>query len=402
MRAIGLLLPISLALCTGCATASASFDDASAFYRLTTEWQGECRSLDVINDGTNDQVALRKTADVAGQYWRIAADGGFFRLSTQWLGAGKSLDIRNDGRNDTPVLAATGDVSGQHWRIVPLADGYYRLTTQWQGPGKSLDIKNDGQNDRPVLAATGDFSGQRWRITKETAVGPVPPALGLVPFYKKYLDGDGIPIVSSEKVSDKALLHARFLARQMLARLPAVRAELKRRNVRIAVMASSEVTTDIPEHAFLKSDTTFNWDRDTRGLGATLAVPVNSCAQENLLCETDTHYPREDIFIHEFAHTIHELGLLFTVPQFQAQLEATHQEAVGNRGLWAGTYAATKLEEYWAEGVQDWFDVNDEAIPTNGIHNQVNTRSELKSYDTRLHDLIAEYFPADSNKCSCH
>jgi hypothetical protein len=391
---------MSLALCTGCATASASFD-ASTFYRLTTEWQGECRSLDVINDGINDQVALRKTADVTGQYWRIAADGDFFRLSTQWLGAGKSLDIRNDGRNDTPVLAATGDVSGQHWRIVPLADGYFRLTTEWQGPGKSLDIKNDGQNDRPVLAATGDFSGQRWRITKETAVGPVPPALGLAPFYKKYLDGDGLPIVSSEKVADKGLLQARFLARQMLARLPAVRAELKRRNVRIAVMAPSEVATDIPEHAFLRTDTSFNWDRDTRGLAATLTAPASSCAQENLLCEPDTHYPREDIFIHEFAHTIHELGLFFTVPGFQARLEAAYQDAV-RRGLWARTYAAKDFKEYWAEGVQDWFDVNDEAIPTNDIHNDVNTRPELRSYDRTLHDLIAEYFPADGNKCSCH
>lgn len=355
MRTRDLLLPISLAFGFACAAASAQSFDAGAYYRLTSEWQGECRSLDVINDKTNDQVALGKAADV----------------------------------------------SGQHWRIVPLGDGYYRLTTERQGTGKSLDIKNDGSNDRPVLAATGNFSRQRWRITKETPVGPVPSALRLAPFYKKYLDGDGIPIVSSGKVSDRALLQARFLARQMLVRLPAVREELKRRNVRIAVMAPSEVATDIPEHAFLRSDTSFNWDRDTRGLGATLTVPVSSCAQENLLCETDTHYPREDIFIHEFAHTIHELGLVFTVPGFQARLDAAFRDARA-RGLWARTYAAENLKEYWAEGVQDWFDVNDEAIPTNGIHNDVNTRSELKRYDTRLHDLIAEYFPADINKCSCH
>ncbi|HYN21471.1 MAG TPA: RICIN domain-containing protein [Thermoanaerobaculia bacterium] len=401
MKRTGLLLSAAVALTMGCGTTSAQAFDADAFYRLTTEWQGECRSLDVINDGTNDQVALRKTADVAGQYWRIAADGAFFRLSTQWVGAGKSLDIRNDGRNDTPVLATTGDVSGQHWRIVPLGDGYCRLTTEWQGPGKSLDIKNDGRNDRPVLARTGNFSGQRWRITKETAVGPVPPALGLAPFYKKYLDGDGIPIVSSEKVSDSALLQVRFLARQMLSRLPAAREELRRRNVRIAVMAPLEVATDIPEHAFLRSDTSFDWDRNTRGLGATLAVPVSSCAQENLLCEADTHYPREDIFIHEFAHTIHELGLDFTDRRFQSRLDAAYLHAA-TRGLWRRTYAAKDTKEYWAEGVQDWFDVNDKAIPTNGIHNDVNTRSELRSYDTRLHDLIAEYFPADQNKCSCH
>ncbi len=62
-------------------------------------------------------------------------------------------------------------------------------------------------------------------------MGPVPSALRLAPFYKKYLDGDGIPIVSSDKVSDRALLQARFLARQMLVRLPAVREELKNREL---------------------------------------------------------------------------------------------------------------------------------------------------------------------------
>ena len=43
----------------------------------------------------------------------------------------------------------------------------------------------------------------------------------------------------------------------------------------------SELTTDIPEHSFL--DPSF-WDERARGLGATLAVPVGSSAEENVMC----------------------------------------------------------------------------------------------------------------------
>jgi len=97
----------------------------------------------------------------------------YYRLTTQWQGDGKSLDIINDGQNNKPILAATGNYFGQMWKLTPLGNGFYRLTTQWQGDGKSLDIINDGQNNKPILAATGTYSGQMWKLTK---LGPAAPA----------------------------------------------------------------------------------------------------------------------------------------------------------------------------------------------------------------------------------
>lgn len=53
----------------------------------------------------------------------FAAQGGFdtksyYRLTTQWQGDGKSLDVVNDGKNNNRLqLAATGDFSGQLWKI---------------------------------------------------------------------------------------------------------------------------------------------------------------------------------------------------------------------------------------------------------------------------------------------
>ncbi len=139
--------------------------DQNKFYRLTTQWQGEGKSLDVVNDGKNNRVQLAKTGKFTGQYWKITPVGnGHFRLTTQWQGAGKSLDVVNDGKNNQVQLAKTGNFTGQFWKITPVGNGYYRLTTQWQGAGKSLDVVNDGKNNQVQLAKTGNFTGQLWKI----------------------------------------------------------------------------------------------------------------------------------------------------------------------------------------------------------------------------------------------
>ncbi len=136
------------------------------YYRLTTQWQGEGKSLDVINDGTNNKLQLAATDNLSGQAWKITAVGnGYYRLTTKWLGESKSLDVVNDGTNNKLKLAETKNASGQFWKITPVGDGYYRLTTKWLGEEKSLDIVNDGTNDKLKLANTSNVSGQLWKIT---------------------------------------------------------------------------------------------------------------------------------------------------------------------------------------------------------------------------------------------
>src|SRR3989442_1445073 len=68
---------------------------------------------------------------------------------------------------------------------------------------------------------------------------------------------------------------------------------------------------------------------------------------------------------------------------------ATHSRAAGR---FANTYAISNAREYWAEGVQDWFDANLQAFPADGVHNAVNTRVELMNYDPELAGLIGEVF----------
>ena len=58
-------------------------------------------------------------------------------------------------------------------------------------------------------------------------------------------------------------------------------------------------------------------------------------------------------------------------------------------GLWKGKYASVSYTEYFAEGVQSWFDNNRE---NDHDHNHVNTRAELVEYDAGLAALCKEVF----------
>ncbi|MBC7777248.1 MAG: RICIN domain-containing protein [Phycisphaerae bacterium] len=157
-----------LTFCCASLNTHAQAYDGKKFYRLTTQWQGDDKSLDIVNDGkNNNQLQLAKTGNYSGQYWKITPiSGGYYRLTTYWQGDDKSLDVINDGKNNKLHLAKTGNYSGQYWKITALGGGYYRLTSKFQGDDKSLDVINDGKNNQLQLAKSGQFSGQYWKITE--------------------------------------------------------------------------------------------------------------------------------------------------------------------------------------------------------------------------------------------
>jgi hypothetical protein len=220
------------------------------------------------------------------------------------------------------------------------------------------------------------------------AVTAVPEAvrsrLSLSPFYQKYLSVGGPPVVSSARVSDAALREAAWIIRHVLSGRDDLLHALAENRVRVAVMAWNEFTTDIPEHSRLRPAA--YWDRRARGLGATPGARAVSCGEENLLGFPGDPYPTENILIHEFAHTIHEMALPAIDPTFDERLQAAYKSAKA-RNLWRHTYAITNRNEYWAEGVQCWFDNNRE---NDAAHCYVNTRAELLEYDPNLAKLCAE------------
>lgn len=233
-------------------------------------------------------------------------------------------------------------------------------------------------------------------------VSAVPDSLGYDSFYTKYVDVNGIPLISSWRVPDSAFVAAHRTLYAMTSMLPkAVLDSMVGRGTRVAIMGRYEGTTDIPEHRHLVNDTTLNWDLRARGLGGDLELPLTSCAEENVLAYQIDKYHAEDILIHEFAHSIHLIGLMLAVPDFDSRLKMCYENA-RQRGILDATYRITDKEEYFAEAVQDWFNVNAEVPRADGKHNWCNTREELQEYDPDLYELLAQYFPKTSLQISKH
>ncbi|MEO5894271.1 MAG: hypothetical protein ABIS06_01045, partial [Vicinamibacterales bacterium] len=158
-------------------------------------------------------------------------------------------------------------------------------------------------------------------------VGPVPDSLGVSPFYKKYTDALGIPVIASDKVPDAALLVVRDIVNSMLAARPDIREALVARRWRTGVIAEVEMTMDVPEYSRMKrpgasrDEPVTQEDRDyhanrSRGLGGN---PTTG-AEENLLGYPGTRYWGEHIFVHEFAHAIMGGGIRTVDPAMFAEI----------------------------------------------------------------------------------
>ncbi len=222
-------------------------------------------------------------------------------------------------------------------------------------------------------------------------VTPVPEAvaarLDLSPVYTQCVEAAGsIPVVATDRVRPEAVAEAAWLIGAITAHRPDVARAIGRSPVRFVVMAHDEFTTDVPEHADLEPGEW--WDRRARGLGATLPRPATSCGEENLLCFPGDPYATENILIHEFAHTIHQIGLAEADPTFQARLDEAFAAAC-SEGRWDKTYARENAAEYWAEGVQSWFCCN---RTNDAQHGGVNSPTAVREHDPPLAALLAEVF----------
>ena len=92
-------------------------------------------------------------------------------------------------------------------------------------------------------------------------------------------------------------------------------------------------------------------------------------------------------------HGLHNVGVTSVIQDFDSRLNARYRYLKKTKLKWDNTYYMSTDREYLAEGTQSFFEDNDEQIPPNGIHNFVNTRAELFSYDRQLYDFITEIFP---------
>lgn len=278
------------------------------------------------------------------------------------------------------VLAGCGEQPA-----VQMADGY--------GPAPFAAELRVPVGARVAIEAR--FGGLARRSIQVTAPGITGPEPGFPDFYQKILRVNGLTVASSASVPDAALFRAGAIANEMLAFNAAVRGALA--DTHIAIIGRSEVLTEVPELSYLDPEA---WNH-YRGIisGDYEGNVLVATAEENILCYDDDPHGGYDVLVHEFAHAI-SVRVPYTPggQDFWDRLLPAYQAAM-DAGLWRRTYAATNPGEYWAEGVQAWFNV--QGAP-GGITNHINTRAELKDYDPRLAEVIEGVFGAASVTSSCH
>ncbi|CAH1787573.1 unnamed protein product, partial [Owenia fusiformis] len=214
---------------------------------------------------------------------------------------------------------------------------------------------------------------------------------GLTSFYQKYTEAYDIPVVSSNRVSDSALQRACYVLRFILADRYDVRNAFYKSGGRVALIGINEDTTSIPEHSFLAD----SWNLRARGLGGTRGIPISTAGEENALCLANDRYPSQDINLHEYVHALHLIGASVAIPGFHNRLTSLYKSAK-SAGRWAKTYSMSTVQEYWAEGVQSYHNVNRHSAQPDGTAGPISNRNALKSYDPGLYDIIREIFPCDN------
>jgi len=244
------------------------------------------------------------------------------------------------------------------------------------------------------LAAGGGFALKLEVCPVRGEVTGIPEGKRIPEFYKKYIETEGLYVVSSDQVSDEALLKACDIISRMLAKRPDVKAKMVQMGCHVMVIGRDEEVCDLPEYAHIcnSPENIAYWNRRARGFGGSPEDDYSaSCGEENVLALPQDRYTGENILVHEFAHLIHTVGIVGVEPGFNDRLEAVMENAK-KKGLWERTYALSNKEEYFAECVQSFFNCNRYAEPANGVHNAMNRRVKLKAYDPEMYRLLQEYF----------
>ena len=224
-----------------------------------------------------------------------------------------------------------------------------------------------------------------------TPLPPPPASLGLDPFYTKYLDAAGIPVVAPARVANEELFRARAIMLAMISTRPDLLAAMVRNGFRAVIydpsVDYSRGVTLVPE---LKDDE----DLSSAAGAAVRWIRPDGTFRLALTVQPDTPGDRivpgddcNDVLIHEFAHMVHyALVYMLGNQEFEQRLQAAYSEAI-DAELWPEAYAATVPAEYWAETVRLWF-----RPVTATRHTPLQRFTRLADYDPQAATLIEDVF----------
>ena len=133
-----------------------------------------------------------------------------------------------------------------------------------------------------------------------------------------------------------------YVLRFLLADRKDLRTAYYRAYGRVAIIATTDVLTTLPEYHFLPQV----YDQGTPGVGAIPIAPVSSAQVENVLCLRNDTHGKEDILLREIAQGVFHLAARYVLPGLEDRLKRLYDRAMAS-GWWRNTYAALTPDSYF-------------------------------------------------------
>jgi hypothetical protein len=206
----------------------------------------------------------------------------------------------------------------------------------------------------------------------------------------------GLEILAAEDVTAEAIREMAARTYQMLVNRPEYAESIASFPIGLRVIGANQRIMDLPEFEDIYfHHPGIDWRFLGRSFPGTEIIPFAAGAEENLRCATEDRYEGEDNFMRDFAITIRRFAMDIVDEPTSAAIEQAYGVAIAE-GKWQNTLAEINSEQYWAEGVQSFFDANlednaEEREPISS-HNHVNTRDELRDYDRALYEIAISVF----------
>jgi dipeptidyl aminopeptidase/acylaminoacyl peptidase len=244
-------------------------------------------------------------------------------------------------------------------------------------------------------------------LRPQPSVIPPPAKFKIDPYYTKFTYAREFTVLGSNHVRDEALLKANYAIRKMFAYRHDILKAMIADGARLVVLGRKEKLSDLPEFRDAKNQAGFD---EVRYLDYTPRLKLMVVPEENVLGLPKEPFAGKCMVVSVFAKGLYHVTALRPVianferqrdrqqyelrvkrmdVEFDRQLEKIYEEAL-RKGLWKGTSAARNRIEYWAAGVEAYFDAAGEGTSPDGADRSITTREALKAYDPPLFALVDE------------
>jgi hypothetical protein len=244
-------------------------------------------------------------------------------------------------------------------------------------------------------------------VRRQPSVIPPPAKFKIDPYYTKFTWAREFPVLGSKHVRDVALLRANDTIRKMFAYRHDILKALITDGARLVVLGQDEKLSDLPEFKEPRKQPGFD---EVRYLDYTPGLKLLVVPEESVLGLPGDPFAGRCMVVSVFARALYQVaGLRPIIPDFERQrdrqqyelrvkrLDVDFDHRVGkcfeealSKGLWRGTAAARTRFDYWAAGVEAYFDAGGTGQPPNLADRPITTREALRAYDVGLYGLVDE------------